>query len=577
MKTLSKKKYIIILILLTFFLNFGLKVSAEETIKYLDCNIVSKISNNRYEIIIDNADNTHALLETVETNFTSRGQTDILVERIKKVEVTLNNGFKEKWDLYREVPSYDIESYNYLYNIESDTNLELIAPVNIKKITRGSKDIFFIESIIQNTGIYNIDYVSYNFEIYETKKLKNKILTIKSTATSIKPNGIKNLQYGNTVVANAGDFSEEYFKNFIIKIEEKSREKNKNKWINYKNENLVKHIELNIRPATLEPKYIIDKNNTIYIMEEIDEPKDKNHQYTLKSIGSDGSVNWNLFFEKYFQGDFIINQNNNTLHGISNDILYAIDLNGNIKWTQNGFNRPSKYVTDENGNIYITTSINNKPYLIKFDSKGNKKWEYLIKDKNYYYIENIIYDEFENNVYLIGEENFLGAYNSKGNKVWTYENDDLSKSLSVNQNIIINGSRAFNKDGELLWYNDKFSFISKNIIRENTIYIIGRDSEDHFDHLFALDFEGTIKWKSKNKLKNNIVIANENTIIFSDSQSINVVDKNGKLKWIRENMDEQPLPLLINNSNFYYINYGNDDKYNNGITVLNLRDYILEQ
>lgn len=615
MKTLSKKNYIIILILLTFFFNFGLMVSAEETIKYLDCNIVSKISNDRYEIIIDNADNTHALLETVETNFTSRGQTDILVKKIREVEITLNNGFKETWDLYREIPDYSIKSYNYLYNIKGNTDIRLIGPLKIKKLRRDYLEAFYIEGVVQNTGDFYIDRVSFEFEIYETDKLKNKITTLKSSARGIKPNGVDNLNYASYLTLKSGKYTKSDFKNFVIKVTEKSGEKSEVKWTNYKNENLVNHIDLNISPSDFSVEHIIDKNRTIYLAEQTKTSR----QHTLKSIGVDGIKNWSLKFSNDFSDMHI---NNNTLYGASNETVYAINLDGEIKWkkTISGFN--SKFIIDNNGNIYIAVNKDERQYLIKFDVNGNKKGEYLLKDEYHYDIEDYIYDKFENKIYILGRDDSIHAFNVKGELVWIYKGEHLSDELSVNQNMIISGDSAIDKNGDLLWKsneltqfsestiknnmifslrrdsgdrdyhmfvldkngdllweNKRITSFSKVIIKDASIFIIGEDSEEPYsdEYIFALDFNGNIKWRSEDSIGSNLLTVNENTFIYSDYQSIVVINNNGKVKWSHDyRIGENIIPLLVNNNNLFYINYENQDEYNNGLTILNLKDSVFK-
>lgn len=191
----------------------------------------------------------------------------------------------------------------------------------------------------------------------------------------------------------------------------------------------------------------------------------------LRSITKEGELNWKV---KYGSGFGLssptISPDGNTIYIAGKDSnLYALRLDGSIKWVYNCWRITPPLTVDNSGNIYFSGGCSPPGLFTSIDSSGNLNWEYLVNNGNSFNSISSAAIDYSGNIYFMylaqsGSENYcrIESIDYYGNYRWTYQFEQpgewISMPLVVDKDgTIYCGSTwgyyyyAISNDGELLW------------------------------------------------------------------------------------------------------------------------------
>jgi outer membrane protein assembly factor BamB len=220
-----------------------------------------------------------------------------------------------------------------------------------------------------------------------------------------------------------------------------------------------------------------------------------NYAGLLYSISPTGGKNWELFYESGFNDKSVaIAPDGKTLYIPGRDSnLYAINLNGTIKWKFSCGIIHKAPLIDNVGNLYFTPKAGPQ-YLYSLTPNADVRWKFFIHDLG---PGGDIYSSppaigYNGNIYFIGYDSTfyfaLFAVNYNGNFCWKYllddeESDDFWQPLICdNEGTIYFGSThgynyyAIANDGILKWklplqFPIKQVDNTGAITRDGTLYI----------------------------------------------------------------------------------------------------------
>jgi outer membrane protein assembly factor BamB len=213
----------------------------------------------------------------------------------------------------------------------------------------------------------------------------------------------------------------------------------------------------------------IDLQGNIYVTNFLFEPSqpDKGELYSIKP---DGTLNWKVMFNNGFAFKSpVISPDGNTIYiaGVDSN-LFALNLDGSLKWKFSCGNILRAPMVDSNGNIYfIPTPVPAILYSIFPD--GNIRWVYQLPLGGFFYAIPTI--DSKGNVYAIARDSnccpyypMLISLNYNGGLRWTYlfdieESDDFEQPLICDSEGTVyvgstygSGYYAISSEGELKWH-----------------------------------------------------------------------------------------------------------------------------
>lgn len=190
----------------------------------------------------------------------------------------------------------------------------------------------------------------------------------------------------------------------------------------------------------------------------------------LYSINPDGTLNWHVTYETGFASKSpTLSVDGNTIYIPARDSnLYALNLDGSVKWKFSCGNIPAAVMVDAQDNIYfIPTEI--PQYLYALRSDMSIKWKYFIQAVGPLDLIPIPTIDKNGNIYAIAIDTTapywrtLVSLDNDGNFRWKYVLDDY-ESLDFFQPLICDAGGtvyfgdgsghyfyAINSNGELLW------------------------------------------------------------------------------------------------------------------------------
>ena len=245
--------------------------------------------------------------------------------------------------------------------------------------------------------------------------------------------------------------------------------------------------------------------------------------------------------------------------------LFAIDMNGHIKWRKK-FDHPinRSVALGKDGIIYLVCWDT----LYAFTRNGKEKWHYTLST-----IGTMDYSTpvvTNTRVYLCDSRNVLHAFDLRGNEVWSKRLFDTKHGTGIystpaigkDGTIYIRGCYslfAITPDGQERWKytfgNDYWSYrgySSPAIGRDGTIYVgVGNG------YVYAIDSNGNLKWRYRTGEHGNaeIVLDENENLYFQSGRHIVSLTSTGILRWSHEGVMSGSAPLV--GRNYIYSTMGN--------------------
>ncbi|GEM_PF-5607071 len=217
----------------------------------------------------------------------------------------------------------------------------------------------------------------------------------------------------------------------------------------------------------------------------------------VHAVNPDGTEKWRFKADAMFRRAVPTLGNNGTVYVMSeNDSLYALNLDGSIKWTfGTSGNMDEKSVIGDDGTIYFNAG----EALYALQPDGSLKWKY-------------------DNGYGMKASPAIGP-------------DGTIYVASVDFHV-----RAITPDGSLKWeYRIEHTYLSTPAVDKDGNVYVGAGSE-----VFALYPNGTLKWKFRAKantpaglLRSPTVGPYGNIYVSGEGKTLFALDKGGNLKWKR--------------------------------------------
>jgi len=246
----------------------------------------------------------------------------------------------------------------------------------------------------------------------------------------------------------------------------------------------------------------------------------QSNYHRLYALTPEGFIKWKYEFtgDGYLESGPAIGANDHIYIGYR-DKLFAIDSSGTKKWefkTNSDYNYYAPAIASD-GTIYFASGKK----LFALQSNGTKKWDYEAAD----YMHSSPSIASDGTIYVCCSGKLL-AFNSSGTEKWQtdYYIGDMYSSASIGKdNTLYIGSSgglyAFNPDdGSIKWTFDgegRFSSSSPAIGLDGTIFIGSSDSWYIRGKFYAINPDGTEKWRFDESCKSSSAIDSNGIIYFS--------------------------------------------------------------
>ena len=258
---------------------------------------------------------------------------------------------------------------------------------------------------------------------------------------------------------------------------------------------------------------------------------------TLYCIDSNGNLKWQLKFpEALTNNSPVIDEDINTLYIANGSYLYSVSLNGKFNWRFNtGGEIYSTPAIGYDHTIYLPVTNKNKGELFAISKDGVLIWK---KDIINAVVSSPAIDN-KQNIYFSIRMNGIISLKPDGTYRWFYNSYDISDSspaIDDNNTVYVAGDYLYSlnsEDGDLLW---KFKLgalgsSSSPVIDENgNIYILS-------DKLYSIDKIGKLKWtfeyESSYYSNSTPAVSNQN-IYFYTGKYLYSLNKEGSLNYKKE-------------------------------------------
>jgi len=239
-------------------------------------------------------------------------------------------------------------------------------------------------------------------------------------------------------------------------------------------------------------------------------------------------------------------------------------------------------VTDNNknyycaiGNYWADSTGRTDAYLFSYDFQGNQNWYVNIDGRELF--SSPLIDK--NGVVFIGStEGIFYAVNSNGSLKWAFDAGFPITSGYGGATIGLDGTiyfstrnalNAISQEGQLLWLKSEYGDTPIVLSPDGSTLYVKHISEG----LDALDLNGNLMWQfhfsTESWMFHPIVDSNGRIYLFTDRNTVTVIDNNGKLEWQfsinqymqfeNDNIDQTTAPTLDKLGNFYFTT--RDDLY----------------
>ena len=271
----------------------------------------------------------------------------------------------------------------------------------------------------------------------------------------------------------------------------------------------------------------IDKNGTLYV--------GSMGEHCMFAINPDGTEKWKVTTGST-QSSPAIGDDGTIYIGTDEGILYAININGTIKWgisIGDGWAYSSPAI-DDNGTIYCA-SVNSQKLAAVFPN-GTIKW--------FFNAQNLIYCSpsigKDGTVYIGSNDGYLYAIHPNGTLKWKYYGGGPkgigSASIAKDGTIYTGGTSgylyALYPNGTLKWkvLTGWIGQSTPAIAEDGTIYVCDLD----YCRLYSIATNGTVNWYYHvgDDILTSPAIDSQGVIYFASYDNyLYAVNKNGTLRW----------------------------------------------
>jgi outer membrane protein assembly factor BamB len=224
--------------------------------------------------------------------------------------------------------------------------------------------------------------------------------------------------------------------------------------------------------------------------------------------------------------------NNAIYFGSYDKNLYAIDFNGNMKWKYptGDFVSGSAAIASD-GTIYAP-SLDGSVYAL--DPAGNKKWSFMTGDRVY----SSPSIDGNGTIYFGSADHSLYAVNPNGTSKWSYPTGgEVYTSPAIGNGVIYFGSLdnavyAVDVNGQMKWLYVTGNSVDSSpaLDVDGSVYFASGDK-----NIYALDSTGHLKWKYPTGDVNtfsSVAIGADSTIyVGSWDHNLYALTNGGALKW----------------------------------------------
>ena len=276
--------------------------------------------------------------------------------------------------------------------------------------------------------------------------------------------------------------------------------------------------------------------------------------YYLYAINLDGTLKWKFDVSSYHSSPAI--GSNGTIYVKNDDYLYAINSDGSYKWKFDTYYYiSSSPAIGSDGTIYVGT-YGSYNYLYAINHDGTLKWKFKTGDD----IKSSPAIGSDGTIYVGSEDHFLYAINPDGTLKWKFETGrkiDSSPAIDSDGTIYVGSEDSYlyavNSDGTLKWKFEAGGYIDSSpaIGADGTIYVGCNDS-----YLYAINSDGSFKWKFKtgDDIKSSPAIGSDGTIyVGSNDHFLYAVNPDGSYKWAFETGDVIKSPPAIGSDGTIYV------------------------
>jgi len=228
----------------------------------------------------------------------------------------------------------------------------------------------------------------------------------------------------------------------------------------------------------------IDLQGNLYIT--------NNPEGELLSISPEGTINWRVKYEDGFlEKSPVFSPDGKTIYIAGRDSnLFAINIDGSLKWKFSCGRIRKAPVVDNQGNLYFLP--NEVPqYFYSLNFSGDINWKNLIQNLGPFVSYSIPTIDFDSNIYLLAVDTLvipnrsLLSFDYSGNLRWSYNFDEPSDDfwqplICDSEGTVYVGSTfgyyyyAISSDGQLKWklpLNDYQVDNTGTIAKDGTLYL----------------------------------------------------------------------------------------------------------
>jgi hypothetical protein len=300
-----------------------------------------------------------------------------------------------------------------------------------------------------------------------------------------------------------------------------------------------------------------------------------------------GILKWN-FSEVRLRASIVIGEDS-TIYFNTNEGLYAVTTEGNLKWKFSFeityYDATTTPMISADGTIYIIYHFDRSIYAINND--GSLKWKLMLGIQDGLELEGMNIG-LDGTIYVIGRDYKLYAVSKEGFVKWSFSNGDF-RGLG-------NSSISFSPDGKVLYLPGRtktiyaFEIESQSIMwsfgnsegqqapmvdNAGNIYLQSRSAEynENKPSFYSLKPDGTVKWSYAHNDWDLLGPYSEPTIdrygnTYFVKDTLYSFDYSGDLRW-KFNLDggRSIIPLVCDENNILYLNFNSNSRYISSLAI----------
>jgi hypothetical protein len=309
-----------------------------------------------------------------------------------------------------------------------------------------------------------------------------------------------------------------------------------------------------------------------------------------------GVLKWN-FSEVLLRASIVIGEDS-TIYFNTNEGLYAVTPQGNLKWKFSFeityYDASTTPMIGADGTIYIIYHFDRSLYAINDD--GSLKWKLILGIYDGVELEGMNIG-LDGTIYLIGRDYKLYAVSNEGSIKWSFSNGDF-RGLD-------NSSISFSPDGKVLYLPGRtktiyaFEIDSKNILwsfgnsegqqaplvdNAGNIYLQSQSAEYNHDKpsFYSLNPDGTVRWSFLHNDRFMLGPFSEPTMdrygnTYFAKDTVYSFNYSGNLRW-KYSLEggRTGTPMVCDDNNILFVNYVINNQYISSFAINSDKKLIWE-